>query len=164
MLKDFFEPGVVYHVYNRGNNKENLFIDSQNYDYFLSLMKKYLLPIAEIYGYCLMKNHFHLVLRIKDENLLTKQQIEKPYLSFSNFFNAYTKTFNKKYNRTGSLFQEHLKRKRIISEDYLIRLIIYLHLNPFKHQFDDNFRNYPFSSYKAYISNLPTNIHREYIL
>lgn len=164
MLKDFFEPGVVYHVYNRGNNKENLFIESQNYDYFLSLMKKYLLPIAEIYGYCLMKNHFHLVLRIKDENLLTKQQIEKPYLSFSNFFNAYTKAFNKKYNRTGSLFQEHLKRKRIIYEDYLIRLIIYLHLNPVKHQFDDNFRNYPYSSYKAYISNLPTNIHREYIL
>lgn len=164
MLQNIFEPGVVYHVYNRGNNKENLFSESQNYDYFLSLMKKYILPVAEVYGYCLMKNHFHLVLRLKDGNLLTKQQIEKPYLSFSNFFNAYTKAFNKKYNRTGSLFQEHLKRKRINDEEYLIQLIIYVHLNPFKHEFTDNFKNYQHSSYRAFVSNKPTNINKEYIL
>lgn len=122
------------------------------------------MPIAHIYAYCLLKNHFHLVLRLKDEEFLTKDQIEKPYLAFSNCFNAYSKAINKKYNRTGSLFQEHLKRKRITDEDSLIRLIIYVHLNPFKHQFTDNFRSYPYSSYKAYISNQPTNISREYIL
>jgi putative transposase len=58
MRQDFFEPGVIYHVFNRGNNKENIFFEEENYRYFLELLKKHLLPIADIYAYCLLKNHF----------------------------------------------------------------------------------------------------------
>ncbi|HIP34210.1 MAG TPA: transposase [Crocinitomix sp.] len=103
-----FESSKYYHIYNRGNNKENIFIETQNYIYFLKLMTKHLLPIASIYSYCLLSNHFHIVLRIKDENHLPeKMQIGKTKIHqpFSNMFNAYTKAINKKYKRQGSLFQ-----------------------------------------------------------
>ncbi len=62
-----FEIGNFYHVYNRGNNKDQIFIEEDNYLYFLILIKKYLLPIADIYSYCLIQNHFHLIIKIKDE-------------------------------------------------------------------------------------------------
>ena len=158
MKIDFFEPGVVYHVFNRGNNKEDIFKEEKNYPYFLSLLQKYVLPVAEIYAYCLMKNHFHLVVRIKDAELLEDKFKEKPYLAFSNFFNAYSKSVNKMYNRTGSLFQEHLHRKRVEDDEYLTQLIAYVHLNPVKHEFAGDFKSYRYSSYKAYVSEKPTNV------
>lgn len=164
MKQDFFEPGVAYHIYNRGNNKENIFREEENYRYFLELVKKYLLPIADIYAYCLLKNHFHLALRIKEPHLLEDRYKEKPYLPFSHLFNAYSKSINKKYNRTGSLFQEHLPRKRIEDEAYLLQLIAYIHLNPVKHFFGDDFKNYRYSSYQAYISGKSSNIESEYVL
>lgn len=164
MKQDFFEAGVVYHVFNRGNNKENIFMEEENYFYFLRLMKKYVLPVADIYAYCLLKNHFHLALRIKDIDNLPEKLKEKPYLAFSNMFNAYTKSVNKAYNRTGSLFQEHLHRIRVEDENYLMQLIAYIHLNPVKHKLTYDFKNYPYSSYKAYCSNKPTNIEKSYVM
>ena len=164
MKRDYFEPGVVYHVFNRGNNKEDIFKEEKNYMYFLSLLQKYVMPVAEIYAYCLMKNHFHLVVRIKDADLLEDKYKKKPYLGFSNLFNAYTKSINKMYNRTGSLFQEHLHRKRVEDDEYLMQLIAYVHLNPVKHEFTDDFKNYRYSSYKAYVSAKPTNVTCDYVM
>ncbi len=164
MKQDVFEAGVVYHVFNRGNNKENIFMEEENYFYFLRLMKKYLLPVADIYAYCLLKNHFHLTLRIKDFKDLPEKLKEKPYLAFSNMFNAYTKSLNKACNRTGSLFQEHLHRIRVEDENYLMQLIAYIHLNPVKHKLTNDFNNYPYSSYKAYSLNKPTNIEKSYVM
>jgi putative transposase len=60
-------PGGYYHVFNRGNNGENVFLEKRNYPYFLSLYTKYIEPIAETYAYCLLRNHFHLLVRIKTE-------------------------------------------------------------------------------------------------
>ncbi|MDP4271027.1 MAG: hypothetical protein Q8909_13010 [Bacteroidota bacterium] len=84
MMQDFFEPGAVFHVFNRGNNQEDIFIEERNYDFFLALMKKYLLPVADIYAYCLLRNHFHIALRIKDEELLSDKFRVKSHLAFSN--------------------------------------------------------------------------------
>ncbi|MFA6923810.1 MAG: hypothetical protein WC223_06090 [Bacteroidales bacterium] len=164
MKQDVFETGVVYHIFNRGNNKEDIFREDRNYYYFLSLVKKYLLSISDIYAYCLLKNHFHILLRIKDNNELSEKLQAKPFLAFSNLFNTYTKSINKAYNRTGSLFQEHLQRNRVKDESYLIKLIAYIHLNPLKHQFTNDFRNYPFSSYKAYTTNKKTDIKKDFIM
>ncbi len=61
------QPGVYYHIYNRGNNGENLFKEERNYTYFLTLYEKYITPIAFTYAYCLLINHFHILVRIKDE-------------------------------------------------------------------------------------------------
>ena len=164
MKKDFLEPGVVYHIFNRGHNKEDIFKEDKNYAYFLSLVEKYLLPIAEIYAYCLLKNHFHFVLRIKDIEFIEDRYKEKPHLPFYNLFKSYTKAINKTYNRTGSLFQEHFKRKRIENDEYLTQLVAYVHLNQVKHGFTDDFINYRYSSYKAYVSEKPTNVSCDYVM
>lgn len=148
-----------YHIYNRGNNKENVFIEEQNYFYFLLLIKRHLLPVSDIYAYCLLKNHFHFLVKTK--------QIENDTLignGFSNFFNAYAKAINKKYNRTGSLFKDRFSRVNIEDEDYLRALILYIHLNPQHHGFTSDFSSYPHSSYKSLISDKETELKRLEVL
>ena len=164
MKQDVFEAGNYYHIYNRGNNRENIFIEERNYNYFLKLLVKYVVPIADIYAYCLLKNHFHILLRIKDYDELPEKYKNKVHLPFSNLFNTYTKSINKAYDRTGSLFQEHLQKNRVSNEDYLRQLIIYIHLNPVKHKFTNNFESYKHSSHCTYLSEKETNIDRAYIL
>ena len=153
------QEDLYYHIFNRGNNRENLFLEHKNYTYFLLLLKKYLLPIANIYAYCLLPNHFHLVLKIKEfESLPLKIREGKTKLHqpFSNLFNAYAKAINKAYGRRGSLFQEHLKKSLISDETYLRNAIIYTHLNPRHHELWALFYDYPYSSYRALISDKPT--------
>jgi REP element-mobilizing transposase RayT len=162
-----FQSGHYYHVFNRGNNYENIFREIQNYDYFLLLMLKHLLPICEIFAYCFMPNHFHLLIQIKSIDNLPedyKSGKKKLHQPFSNFFNAYTKAVNKKYHRRGSLFQEHLKRNRIESDTYFKNLILYIHLNPDHHRFKESYNNYPFSSYAEYISMKDSFIEKGYVL
>jgi len=57
--------GQYYHIYNRGNNRENIFVEERNYRYFLKLYVKYIEPVADTYAYCLLRNHFHFLVRIK---------------------------------------------------------------------------------------------------
>lgn len=164
MDKDIFESGQYYHICNRGNNKENIFIEEKNYGYFLGKMKKYLLPIADVYAYCLLKNHFHIVLRIKDNEELPEKLKKKIHLPFSNLFNSYAKSINTSYDRIGSLFQEHLQRNKIENEEYLKQLIVYVHLNPIKHKFTKSFETYLHSSYRSFVSDKETSIDRSFIL
>ncbi|HRW63154.1 MAG TPA: transposase [Bacteroidales bacterium] len=155
MKQELFEPGNYYHIFNRGNNKENLFKEKENYIYFLQLMEKYLPEICNIYSYCLLPNHFHILLKIKEVSELpvSYQKAEKRiHQPFSNMFNAYTKAINKRYNRTGSLFQEHLHRIKVDTEEYFKNLVLYIHLNPEKHKIIDCFSSYDYSSYKAYLN------------
>ncbi len=157
-----YEPLIsdtYFHIYNRGNNREDIFKEDRNYHYFLMLMTKYILPVCEIYAYCLLKNHFHLVVKTKEE--ITSKLISQ---SFSNMFNTYSKAINKAYGRSGSLFQDRFSRKKIESEDYLKQLIIYTHLNPQYHGLVPDFRNYQYSSYQSYFSENPSNLKREFIL
>jgi len=157
------KPSSFYHFYNRGNNKERIFIEEDNYFYFLKLVKKYLIQIVDIYSYCLLPNHFHLLFRVKDENKFTKHQIENIHQHFSNLFNAYTKAFNKMYHRTGSLFQKHPKRILIENEAYIKNLITYINTNPDHHAIA-NYENYKHSSYKALISNQKTLLMRDGVI
>jgi REP element-mobilizing transposase RayT len=136
-------PGNYYHIYNRGNNKENLFIEARNYAYFLRLYKKYIPPIADTLAYCLLPNHFHfLILMKKVDNgpaFFAKQ--------FASFFGAYSKAFNKAYNRTGRLFEGRYKRKIVLEIDYLLHLIVYIHRNPQRHGFVTDFKKWPYTSF-----------------
>lgn len=162
-----FEPGNYYHIFNRGNNKENLFKEKENYFYFLQLMKKHLINVYDIYAYCLLPNHFHLLIRIKDTIELPekfsngKRKISQP---LSNCFNAYAKAINKRFNRTGSLFQEHPKRILVTSEEYFRTLVLYIHLNPENHGFESEFSKYLFSSYKAYETGAKSLLSREMVV
>ncbi len=156
-----FESGFYYHLFNRGNNRENIFKEPQNYLYFLNLVKKYLVDICDIYAYSLLPNHFHFLIRIRDIDFLPEEYIHgtrKIHQPFSNLFNAYSKAINKKYSRTGSLFQKQLHRIKVENEDYFRELILYIHFNAEKHEIDSDYTTYPYSSYKAYVKNMPTQI------
>jgi len=151
---EILESDYYYHIYNRGNGKVNLFVNEDNYYYFLSLMRKYILPVADIYAYCLLPNHFHFLIRIKDD-------VQNPSQAFSNYFNAYSKAFNKQEKRSGSLFQRPFKRIKIDTEDYLRSLLVYIHCNSEIHGITADFSKYIYSSYQTYFSNSPTSIKRE---
>jgi hypothetical protein len=152
-----------YHFYNRGNNKENIFLEEENYLYFLRLIKTHLLKVSDFYSYCLLPNHFHFILRIKEEKHIIPKYQTKIHQPFSNFFNAYTKAVNKKYNRVGSLFQKHPKRIKIENQDYLKNLIVYVNTNPSHHGIAD-YSQYKHSSFVSLISNKSSLLMRKEVI
>lgn len=158
--------GAFYHIYNRGNNRENIFLEERNYAYFMNLWWQHVDPIAETWAYCLMKNHFHAVVYIKDQTGLgdlsgLKAKIKEPSQHFSNFFNAYARGVNRAAGRTGALFERPFKRIPVDSEAYLLRLVVYVHQNPQKHGFETDFRDWPHSSYHELTTDVPTRLQRE---
>jgi putative transposase len=159
------EPGNSYHIYNRGNNREQIFRHERNYEYFLHLYQKYLTSVVDTFAYCLLGNHFHFLIRVRQK---MREVSETSQVSvsgqFSHLFNAYAKAFNKAYKRTGSLFQERFRRRLITSERYLYQLLGYVHLNPQRHGFVQDFRKYPFSSYQGLLSDKPTFLAREEVM
>jgi REP element-mobilizing transposase RayT len=158
------ENGKYYHVYNRGINSGILFKENSNYEHFIKLYDLHIESIAETYAWCLMKNHFHFLIRIKDaEEIKTENKI-LPSQSFSNLFNAYTKAFNKKYNRHGALFERPFKRKQIENEIYFQNLIAYIHNNPIHHNSCEHPLQYPWSSYITCLSNKPTKLKRKDVI
>ncbi|WP_316634698.1 hypothetical protein [uncultured Flavobacterium sp.] len=164
------EFGKYYHIYNRGINSENIFKENRNHEYFLILYNKHIDPIAETFAWCLLKNHFHLLVRIKtfEEITLSKtdepKKIIPPHQSFGNLFNAYTKAINKGYNRHGALFERPFKRKLINNESYLRSVIKYIHYNPVNHGFCEHPIEYPWSSYLTCVSEKPTKLKREKVI
>jgi len=151
--KEDFECLYMYHIYTHANGRDLIFREDENFKYFLSKLLKYIIPIAEIYAYCLMPNHFHLLIRFKDSDQMSNEN-EHKYLmrQFSNLLNGYAKAYNKKYNRKGSLFLDFLKRKRVDNEKYLIKLLHYIHNNPINHGFVENINDWKYSSYHSYIN------------
>ncbi len=174
--------GHYYHIYNRGNNGKKIFFEERNYAYFFNLYIKYIYPIAETYAYCLMKNHFHLLVRLKTEKELQdcwklqdcqslkdwqsfEQRQPFPYSqAFSNLFSTYTKTINKSYQRSGSLFEKPFKRILIDSDTYLTHLICYIHRNPQTHGFVDSFQTYIHSSYQTILENRQSRLAVQQVL
>lgn len=137
------EEGKYYHIYNRGNNKQKIFFDDENYLFFLSKFKKYLIPNIDVFAYCLMPNHFHFFIRINDLSAFEK--------GIKKFFISYAKAINKKYDRVGSLFQGRYKVSEIESDAYFTRIITYIHQNPVVSKLTDKLEEYKFSSYSAYM-------------
>lgn len=160
------ETDTYYHYYNRGNNRENIFREEANYAHFLRLMKKHLTPVVDLYSYCLLPNHFHLILKTKENNQLPLEYQDdgKPlWQPFSNLFNAYAKAYNKKYHRSGSLFQKIPKQLKIESTRYLQNLIVYVNTNSAHHGIAD-YHRYPHSSYSILISQDKTSLKRNEVL
>jgi putative transposase len=171
------EPGLYYHIFNRGNNRENLFNEDRNYEYFFKLYTHYIHPFTKTYAYCLMPNHFHLLIQIKTEEELKSEtsQVsetcevlirEKNNLSrqFSHLFNAYAKSINKLYGRTGSLFEERFHRLPVTSDSYFLSLVFYIHYNPQKHGLVEDYRDWKWSSYKTLISQRCTHLARDEVM
>lgn len=133
-----YDTNTYYHVYNRGVEKRNVFLDDQDYAVFTSLFKRYLSekPFVgskeheyewlandvEVTAFCLMPNHFHLLLYQIEIDAITK--LMRAVCS------SYATYFNNKYDRVGSLFQGKFKAVRIVDEGQLFYLTRYIHRNP----------------------------------
>jgi hypothetical protein len=173
------QPESFYHIYNCGINGENLFKEERNYPYFLQKYATYIEPIASTYVYCLLGNHFHLLIKTRSEidilnyvmskNSHAEKIIDKPIYwhisnGFASLFKSYTQSINKAYSRTGRLFEEPFRRIFVHSSTYFTKLIYYIHANPQKHGFIKNFRDYPHNSYHTQISTSATKLQREEVL
>ncbi len=178
--------GHFYHIFNRGINREKIFYQTRNYPYFLKLIQEFLIDYIDIWAYCLIPNHFHLIIRVKDEITFKKKgmsslqnddipeiktlndeaQIGK-FVSnqFRSLFISYSMAINKQEKRKGNLFDRSFKRLEITSEEYLEYALFYVHYNPEKHMVIYNFREYIYSSFKAIVEKQkPTNLQRNNVL
>lgn len=168
-IRHFTENGI-YHIYNRGVEKRDIFLDEQDYAVFLHLLKYYLSPIdpdevhpllefqnfsvvrprplaniekeIELIAFCLMPNHFHLLVK-----QLTIDGITKLLRRIATTYSMY---FNKRYERVGYLFQGKYKAILVETDSYLLHLSRYIHLNPLELTRTD-LVNYPYSSYKYFL-------------
>jgi putative transposase len=135
-----FYKDTFHHLYNRGANKEKIFLERKNYLLFLEKMKYYKDKYhIEIIAYCLMMNHFHL---------FVKQQTNMGNISsfISCLINSYTKSFNKSYQRTGTLFESKIKSKLVEDETYFKWIIKYILENPVKAGIVEHIEDYEYSN------------------
>jgi putative transposase len=188
------QPDSFYHIYNRGVGGENIFKQERNYLYFLKKYALYIEPVAETYAYCLLKNHFHLLIRTRSEEEilkakviqkesfglgislsedlpkeLTKKGEEKPSSwhlsnSFASLFKSYAQAINVAHKRTGRLFEEPFRRILVDNDAYFTELIYYIHHNAQKHGFVKDFRDYPHSSYHSHLHTALTKLKRDEVL
>ncbi len=142
----YFQQESYYHVFNRGNRKQNIFVQLKDYLRFLKRIREY----KEEFGititcYCLMPNHFHFIL---------KQEREIPISSFMlRLCTSYAKYFNIKYEQIGSLFQDRFKAKLVDADEYLLHLTRYIHRNPLKLLLSTpgvELESYRWSSYRSF--------------
>ncbi len=185
-----FQPGHYYHLFNRGAFKSTIFLDKEDYQTFTDILRYYLTrtfhvarskahqytarkqnvkerffhisaqPTFQLIAYCLMPNHYHF--------LIKQTQSPTPNNNISNFIKqislAYYRYFSQKHQHNGSLFQSRYKNVKIESDEQLLHLSKYIHLNPQK--LVKNLSDYPYSSYPAYIGQTltPKWLHPEHIL
>ena len=117
--------GHYYHVYNRGCNRQPIFANSGNYLFLLRRAKSFLAdyPLSMI-AYCLMPNHYHFLLCPEEDDVLSR--------FIQRLFNSYTQAFNKQQGRSGTLFEGRAKSVLVDTDEYVLHLCRYVHLNPVK--------------------------------
>lgn len=172
-----FQEHQFYHVFNRGNNGDLIFFKERNYTYFLKKLDQYLSDYLHIYAYCLLPNHFHLLVSVKDflqlptdKKSLKKgaQFVTTPHEIISErfrcFFLSYAKSIKQQEGRTGSLFEKNHKRIVVESEAYLIAVANYIHRNPQTHGLTKDYKVYPYSSFQSMLSDKPSKLMRNEVL
>ena len=139
-----FSKGSYYHIYNRGCNKQKIFYDEENYLFLLRKVHIYAAKFnITIIAYCLMPNHYHFFI---------KQNSDLPVNDFIKFlFNSYSKAINKKYKRTGTLFEGPFKAIQVEGYDYMKELCRYIHRNPGDDGLVNNIEDWKYSNYLEWI-------------
>lgn len=177
-----FLPERIYHVYNRTNNNEPLFLNDNNYLFFLQKYHYYLSDSIDTFCWNLLPDHFHLMVRVKSEPLILESLCSKPFSqlskteklfinkqtslhnvigkSFTRFFQSYAQSFNHAYSRNGNLFYKPFKRIEITSDSQLTATMVYIHANALKHGLVKDFREHRWSSWHTILSSKPTKLLR----
>ena len=131
-------PNAFYHVMNRGNNRQAIFLNDEDYGIFLETLKETSRSFGlKILSFCLMSNHYHLLLSTPKANLSRAMR---------HLNGVYTQRFNRRHKKDGHLFRGRFKAILVQEDEYLTHLIRYIHLNPMEDP-----KNYPYSSHKRYL-------------
>jgi putative transposase len=173
-----FETGYIYHIYNRGSNKKRIFFCRDNYLFFLKKVRKELSAHLDFLAYCLIPNHFHFLVQVKDKigYLANSYNYSSDDLESSDEFNqgdsnqliskqisnhlaillrSYTRAINIQENRTGSLFQQKTKAKCLnetakSKNNYVVTCFNYIHQNPYASNLVTKLEDWEFSSFQDY--------------
>lgn len=144
------ESGCFFHIYNRGINKEKIFISDLHYKLFITRYNYLLGPLVDTYAYCLLPNHFHFLLKLNESRLPRFEKIVSTHLNI--LFSRHAMMINEETNRYGSLFCKSFKRIIIKNNFYLKNLIAYIHRNPVKHGLTNDYQSYRYGSYKEIVN------------
>ena len=151
-----FKEDCTYHVYNRSN--EVLFYNRDNYLFFLRKIRDHLLPYADVLSYCLMPNHFHLILTVNAEGVKYSEKKKREDMqllsqSLGTILSSYTQALNRQIGRRGNLFAHKTKAKILndAKDDYALNCFMYVHQNPMLAKLVDKLEDWEFSSFPDYI-------------
>jgi hypothetical protein len=188
------ERGKYYHILNKSFDGQNIFRCEKDYLHFLDLMNIFLFPVAHVYAYALLGNHFHFAVKIKSleetgflnteysrsKNKALKwktypanevRNVPSRYLKIpdadfmlQHLFNSYARWFNKRHDRKGRLLYKSYKHIEVNNLRYMKRLIFYIHINPVKHGFCSHPIEYSWTSYLSFVKNQSTKINRDTVL
>ena len=156
-----FQLNEVYHIYNRGNNKQQIFFSEENYLYFVRKLKTQLVPYCDILCWCLMPNHFHLLINANDASFNDRhafggKSIQELSYRIGILISSYSQAINKQNKTTGSLFQQKTKAKHVTAEknnqagNYIINSMHYCHQNPWRAKLVSKIEDWPYSSFLDY--------------
>ena len=141
--KDPIISGNYYHIFNRGNNHQNIFIEKRNYYYFYKKIENAFKDKIDLICYCFMPNHYHLIVISKEDDAIPK--------AMQRIATGYSRAINKAYQGSGHLFEGEYKNKLIPNNEYLLHLSRYIHFNPLKAKLVKKLEDWTFSSYLDYI-------------
>jgi REP element-mobilizing transposase RayT len=151
-----YKEDCTYHIYNRSN--EIVYYNRENYLFFLRKIRKHILPYANIIAYCLMPNHFHLILTLKPEGVVffenkSLEEMQVISRAIGTTLSSYTQALNKQQGRRGSLFVHKTKAKILndADNDYALNCFMYVHQNPLLADLVDKIEDWEFSSFPDYI-------------
>ncbi len=168
-----FTENEIYHIYNRGNNKQPVFFHDSNYNYFLSRIRNDWRPHCKILAYCLMPNHFHLMIQATENSCIEIPSYGgKPMQLLARkiglTLSSYAQQINRQNKTTGSLFQQKTKAKCISTPEtgqttlrrgptvstpsYIINCMHYIHQNPWKANLVTKMEDWRYSSFLSYAS------------
>ncbi len=170
-------PGNFYHIYNRGNNRQDVFKAAGDYRLFLNKWREYIFPVAKTFAYNLLPNHFHAIVQIREFPLWLTDLASLPSglaksgtpiwvsRAFTNFFISYSRTMQNLHEFHGAVFHSPFKRKLIDNDSQFDYLAAYVHFNAHKHGLIQGaLDQYPYSSYPALLNGASTFLEREYML
>ncbi len=142
--------GFLYHIYNRGNNQQPIFLQERNYHFFIQKVAKAFSDQVDLLAFCLMPNHFHFLISTRDSFDQAKFSGNLRVL-----LSSYTRAIQKQEGFTGSLFQQNTKAKELTTNEYARACFHYIHQNPIRARLVDRIEDWPYHSFKDYWKGVP---------